>query len=145
LLGHDERIFIVVPIAYQRDDLRRLITVTVTEPCSVDDIFSVIDRQSNEDTWKYSLLYDLQGMTDASIGADLPQIADRVKAVGGGRKRGQVGVAIPARPALFLLVLMYTKLIRELATVEVLLNGAQIDAWLARNAPGGRGASGNPT
>jgi hypothetical protein len=50
--------FILTPIAYQRDDQRRLITVTVTEPCSVDDILSVIDRQSGEDTWEYTVLYD---------------------------------------------------------------------------------------
>jgi hypothetical protein len=137
--------FIPMPIAYQRTDGRRLITVTVTEPYSVDDIFSVIDRQGSEDTWNYALLYDLRAMTDASIGADLPRIADRVKAVGGGRERGQVGVAIPARPALFVLVMMYTKLIGELATVEVLLSEAQIDSWLARNAPGGRGTGGKPT
>jgi hypothetical protein len=134
-----------MPTAYQRDDPRRLITVTVTEPCSVDDILGVIDRQASEDTWEYALLYDLRAMTEAFIGADLPQIAERVKAVGGGRERGQVGIAIRAQPAQFLLGLMYTKLIRELATVEVLLTASQIDSWLARNAPAGRGAGDSPT
>jgi hypothetical protein len=129
--------FILMPIAYQRDDQRRLIIVTVTEPCSVDDISSVIDRQSGEDTWEYALLYDLRAMTDASTEADLQQIAERVKVVGGGPERGPVGIAIRARPALFLLGLMYTKLIKEFVTVEVLLTAVQIDAWLHRNAPSG--------
>ena len=126
-----------MPIAYQRDDQRRLITVTVTEPCSVDDISSVIDRQAGEDTWEYALLYDLRAMTDASTEVDLQQLAERVKVAGGERERGPVGIAIRARPALFLLGLMYTKLINEFVTVEVLLTSAQIDAWLVRNAPGG--------
>ena len=129
--------FILMPIAYQRDDQRRLIIVTVTEPCSVDDISSVIDRQSGEDTWEFALLCDLRAMTDASTEADLQQIAERVKVVGGGRERGPVGIAIRARPALFLLGLMYTKLIKEFVTVEVLLTAAQINTWLVRNAPRG--------
>ena len=112
LLGHDEHAHLM-PIAYQRDDQRRLITVTVTEPCSVDDIISVIDRQADEDTWEYALLYDLRALTDASTEADLQQIAERVKVVGGGRERGPVGIAIRARPALFLLGLMYANLTKE--------------------------------
>jgi hypothetical protein len=133
--------FIFMPITYQRDDQRRLIIVTATEPCSVDDISSVIDRQASEDTWEYALLYDLRAMTDASTEADLQQIAERVKVVGGGRGRGPVGIAIRARPALFLQGLMYTKLVKEFVTVEMLLTAAQIDAWLVRNAPGGSSRS----
>jgi hypothetical protein len=129
--------FILMPIAYQRDDQRRLIIVTATEPCSVDDISRVIDRQSGEATWEYALLYDLRAMTDASTEADLQQIAEQVKVKGSGRERGPVGIAIRARPALFLLGLMYTKLMNEFVTAEVLLTAAQIDAWLVRNAPSG--------
>jgi hypothetical protein len=129
--------FILMPIAYQRDDQRRLITVTVTEPCSVDDLSSVVDRQAGEDTSKYALLYDLRSMTDASTEAGLQRIAERVKVVGGGRERGPVGIAMRARPALFLLGLMHATLVKEFVTVEVLLSAAQIDAWFARNAPRG--------
>jgi hypothetical protein len=114
--------FILMPIAYQRDDQRRLMTVTVTEPCSVDDISSVIDPQPGEDTWEYALLYDVRAMTDASTEAGLRQIAERMKVVSGGRERGPVAIAIRARPALFLLGLMYTKLIKEFVIVEVLLS-----------------------
>ena len=128
---------LIVPITYERDDQRRLITVTVTEPYSVDDILGVIDRQAGEDTWGYAMLYDLQGITEAWTEADLQRMAYRVKVVGGGRERGPVGMSIPARPALFLVFLTYTKLTTELMTVEVLLNSAQRDAWLARNARGG--------
>jgi hypothetical protein len=127
---------ILMPIAYQRDDQRRLITVTMTEPCSVNDVSKVIDRQAGEDMWEYALLYDLRAMTDASTEAALQQIAERVKVVGE-RERSPLGIVIPTRPALFLLGLMYAKLIKEFVTVEVLLTAAQIDTWLVRNAPGG--------
>ena len=129
--------FILMPITYQRDDQRQLITVTVTEPYSGDDFSSVIDRQAAEGTWEYALLYDLRAMTDASTEADLQQIAERVRVAGTGRERGPVGIAFRPRPALFLLGLMYTNLIREFAAVELLLTAAQVDAWLVRNAPGG--------
>ena len=124
-----------MPIAYQHDDQRRLITVTMIKPCSVDDLSRVIDRQAGEDTSKYALLYDLRTMTDASTEVDLQQIAERVKVVGSGREKRLVGIAIRARPALFLLGLMHATLVKEFVTVEVLLSAAQIDAWLARHAP----------
>jgi|ERR1700716_1616475 hypothetical protein len=122
-----------MPVAYDRDDRRRLITVTVTEPYSIADILSVIDRQAADDAWGYAMLHDMREVTDASTLADLQQIADRVRAVGGGRERGPVGFAIRARPALFLAGLMYSKLTREFMTVEVLLTPEQVDAWLARS------------
>ena len=124
-----------MPIAYQRDDQRRLITVTVTDPWSVDDILSVIDRQAGEETWEYALLYDLRAVTEIAAEGDLQQIADRVKVVGSGRERGEVGIAIPARSAVFLSGMMYTSLTKGFVTVEVLLSAAQIDTWLLRNAP----------
>jgi hypothetical protein len=131
-----------MPITYERDDQRRLITVTVTEPFALDDMLGAIDRQAAEDTWEYAMLTDLRGMTTLSTEADLQQLADRVKAVGGGRARGPVGVAVDARPERFRLGLRYSELTRKLVNVEVLLSEAQLDDWLARNAR--RGSSRQP-
>src|ERR1700674_4937900 len=69
-----------MPIVYERDDARRLITVTLTEPYAVEDIFGAIDRQAAEDTWDYAMLYDLRAV-EVSTNADARQLADRVKAV----------------------------------------------------------------
>jgi len=123
-----------VPIDYERDDERRLITVAVIEPYSVDDILGVIDRQAAEDTWWYAILYDLRGLIHVSTDADLQHIADRVKVVGGGRKRGPVGIAVGTHPEAFRAGLMYTKLAGKLVNVEVVLTAAQLDGWLTRNA-----------
>jgi hypothetical protein len=127
-------LILIVPIAYERDDHRRLITLTASDPYSVEDILSVIDRQAAEDTLGYAMFYDLRGVRDTSALAGLQQIADRVGAVGGGRARAPVGVAILARPELFLAGLMYVELTREVMAVEVLLTAAQLDDWLTRNA-----------
>ncbi len=123
-----------MPVAYARDDQRRLITVTVTEPCSLGDILSVIDRQAAEDTWECAMLYDLRAVTRLSTEADLQQMADRVKVVGSGRQRGPVGMAFASEPEQFRMGLVYTRLARTLEDVEALLTAAQRDAWLARNA-----------
>jgi hypothetical protein len=122
-----------VPITYERDDERRLITVTVTEPYTIDDILRAVDRQSAENTWGYAMLYDLRAQM--TIPADLQPAADYVKAVAKGRARGPVGVAISGQPEEFRRGLKYTELARETVTVEVLLTSAQIDDWLVRNAP----------
>ena len=123
-----------MPIIYERDDERRLITVTVTEPVSVDDILGAIDRQAAEDTWEYALLRDQRGLTQVSTEADLQQMADHIRAAGRGRARGPVGIAIRPDPALFLVGLTYTKLTKELMNVEILLTAAQIESWLSRNS-----------
>jgi len=39
-----------MPIDYQRDDRRRLITVTVTEPFAFDELLNQTDRQWAENT-----------------------------------------------------------------------------------------------
>jgi hypothetical protein len=123
-----------MPITYQRDDERRLIIVTVTEPMSVEDILAAIDRQAAEDTWAYAILYDQRAVTYASTEADLQQMADHVRVAGRGHTRGPVGVAIRPDPALFLVGMTYTTLTKELMHVEVLLSAAQIESWLSRNS-----------
>jgi hypothetical protein len=128
-----------MPITYECDHQRRLITVTVTEPYSIDGILGGIVRQAVENTWAYAMLYDLRSVTHVSTGAELKEIANRVKVVGSGRQRGAVGMAIGGQPALFRAGLMFSKLTRTLMTVEILLTGPQLEAWLDRNARGVRG------
>jgi hypothetical protein len=123
-----------MPITYERDDERRLITVTAAEPYSVLDIISAIDRQAAEDTWGYAMLYDLRAATHMATDAEAQQMADRVKVVGAGRQRGPVGIAMSRTPVQFLRGLRYSELTRKIATIEVLLTAAQLDDWLARNA-----------
>jgi hypothetical protein len=61
-------------------------------------------------------------------------LADRVKIVGGGRKRGPEGIAVGTSPTTFRAGLMYTQLAGKLVNIEVVLTQAQLDGWLARNA-----------
>ena len=54
-----------MPIAISRDDEQRRLTVTVTDPWSVEEIAVAMDRQISERAWKYGTLYDLR--TTASV------------------------------------------------------------------------------
>jgi hypothetical protein len=120
-----------MPIEYQRDDQRRLVTLLVTEPYSIDEVVAVVDRQVAEDLWAYAMLYDLRGGAHMLLTeTDLQQLAVRVKAVGPGR--GPVGLAIGNQSQWGLI---YTEKMRRLVTLEVLLTPEQVDGWLDRNAP----------
>ena len=120
-----------MPVEYERDDQRRLIAVTVTDPYAIDDVLGTIDRQAAEDTWAYAMLYDLRAV-DVLTGEYAQRIADHVQAVGAGRERGPVGIAIRSSPEHFRLGLRYAELAKQ--RVEVLLTGMQVDEWLIRNA-----------
>jgi hypothetical protein len=123
-----------MPIDYRRDDLRRLITVTVTEPFSFYELLSVTDRQWAEDTWEYAVLYDSRATEHLYPESELHELLTRTQVVGGGRPRGPVGVAIPARPEMFSSGLQLSTLAGPKRDIEILLTVPQVDAWLVRHA-----------
>jgi hypothetical protein len=45
--------------------------VTVTEPYSIDEIISAIDRQVAEDAWAYAMAYDLRSGAPMATESDL--------------------------------------------------------------------------
>ena len=122
-----------MPHTYERDDDRRLITVKLIEPSSVDDILSAVDRQAAEDTWEYAMLYDLRSVTQLLSETDVRVVADHVKAIGGGRQRGTVGIAIDVKPEWLRIGIKYSEMTRKVLVVEILLTAAQLDDWLLRN------------
>jgi hypothetical protein len=124
-----------VPIDYQRDDRRRLITLTLIEPFSLADLLSQTDRQWSEDVWEYAVLYDGRGTWTVTPPRDLQELVKHTHIVGGGRPRGPVGVAAPRRPESFRSGLEFAKLPGPRRDIEILFNDAQVEAWLVRHAP----------
>jgi hypothetical protein len=124
-----------MPIEYQRDDRRHLITVTVTEPFSFDELVDQTDRQWTEHTWEYAILYDVRATVHDAPADELQQLTDRVRVIGAGHPRGPMGMVIPARPERFRGGLQLARLSAGLMEVEILLNRAQVEAWLTRHAP----------
>jgi hypothetical protein len=130
-----------MPIDYERDDGRRLITVTLTDPFSFDQLLGQTSRQWAEHTWEYAVLYDSRGTRQVTPASEFQQLLNHTQVVGGGRPRGPVGVAILAQPEVFRHGLQLAQLPGPLRDIEILLNDAQIEAWLTRHAPR-RGSAG---
>jgi hypothetical protein len=124
-----------MPIDYQRDDSRRLVTVTLTEPYTLDEILSQVDRQWAEHIWEYAVLYDARTAARVTPPHELQQLVDRVRIVGAERPRGPAGVAIPLRPDMLRGGLHLAKLAGPLRNIEILLSETQVEAWLTRHAP----------
>ena len=50
-----------MPIVTTRDDERRRISVTVSDPWSAEDIAVSLEHQLTDRAWKYATLYDVRG------------------------------------------------------------------------------------
>jgi hypothetical protein len=123
-----------MPIRYERDDQRRLITATFTEPHSVNEVLEVIEQQMADNAWEYATLHDMRATIHLSTVDEARRITARVQALGGGRTRGPVGMAINRRPEQLREGLKFAEATKHIVTLEVLLTPAQLDDWLARNA-----------
>jgi hypothetical protein len=123
-----------MPITYERDDLRRRITVTVKGDCDVDEIVATVDRQASESTWHYSRLYDTRGLhaapTTAQIKALLGHVRERTRVQG---PRGPVAV-VTDHHAVYGMVRMYMSLGENDGTVEVFRDIAEAERWLKARA-----------
>ena len=123
-----------MPIHYECDHQRRLITATFTEPHTVDEVLGVIERQMVDNAWEYATLHDMRTTTHLSTPDEAQRIMARVQALSGGRKRGPVGMAISRTPEQLREGLRFAEATKHVGTLEVLLTKAQLEEWLARHA-----------
>ncbi len=86
-----------MPIAIARDDEQRQITVTVSDPWSVEEIAIAVDRQLAEQVWSYGTLYDLRGSNWVPSEADVLWLVKRgQQQVARHGARGPVAVLLDA-------------------------------------------------
>jgi hypothetical protein len=114
-----------MPFTYERDDERRLVTVTVTDPYSEDDIFAVVERQAADGVWEYALLYDLRAVAEL-ITLDPAIVKARLLEIGGGRPRGASALIVGAHPDWFRTAMRYSLGIAEVQEFEVLVTPEQM-------------------
>ena len=130
-----------MPSNYRRDDDKRLITVTMTEPFSMADFIGVVERQAAEDTWSYALLYDLRSLETIKEASPLLQtFVDRLQVLGAGRTRGPIGVVVGRGSDKIRASVVKTRTEARL-NFEILVTDLQVDEWLARNTRGGESPS----
>src|SRR5712671_2776973 len=123
-----------MPIHYECDHKRRLITATFTEPHTIEEVLGVIERQMADNAWEYATLHDMRATTHLSPVDEARRITARVQALGAGRQRGPVGMAISRTPEQLREGLRFAEATKHIGTLEVLLTKAQLEEWLARNA-----------
>jgi len=127
-----------MPITYERDDERRRIVVTTIGIVGVDDLLAVVDRQANDGTWQYGMLYDSRRVTSVASQTDVRaglKHVDVLSRVHG--RRGPVAF-VTTMPAAFGMVRMYSTLAGQLhQAVEVFRDIGDAERWLADrlNAP----------
>src|SRR5437870_2549679 len=66
-------------LTYTRDDDRRRVTVTVSDPFTLDEMLSAIQRQAVEGTWQYGAINDRRALSTTVLTSDdLRQCLDLV-------------------------------------------------------------------
>ncbi|HEY6362034.1 MAG TPA: hypothetical protein VIX63_13055 [Vicinamibacterales bacterium] len=63
-----------MPIHYERDDERRRIIIMTTGRVTPEDVQGALDRQANEGTWSYAVLYDARAGTNTPTREDLHRL-----------------------------------------------------------------------
>jgi hypothetical protein len=67
-----------VPLHYERDDERQRINIMTTGHVTTDDVLGAVDRQAEEGTWSYSVLYDVRAGKNIPTPGDLRRVVMRV-------------------------------------------------------------------
>jgi hypothetical protein len=111
-----------------------LITVTLADPFSFDELARQTDRQWADDAWDYAILYDSRATRELRPPEEIQQLIDHTRAVGGERPRGPVGVAIPPKPELLRRGLELADRSGARRDIEILLSETQVQSWLLRHA-----------
>jgi hypothetical protein len=121
-----------MPITYERDDKRRRIVVTTIGIVGLDDMLAVVDRQANEGTWEYGILYDsrrvasVASQTDVRAGLRHVELLSRTHG-----RRGPVAF-VTTMPAAYGMVRMYSTLSgQNHQAVEVFRDIGDAERWLA--------------
>ena len=78
-----------MPVNYARDDVRRLVTVSMQGPFDTRSLVDTLDRQIAEGTWAYARLYDERGVTVAPTSQQIRALLDGEDVRGGDLERGR--------------------------------------------------------
>jgi hypothetical protein len=127
-----------MPVLYQTDDKRRLLTVSVSDPYTAEDVLAVVDRQASEGLWEYALLYDVRSVSQV-VDLDPALVKARIRLAGEGRPRGAVAIVIGAHPDRFRAAMLYSAGLGGSHEFEVLITPEQVDDWIRRHARRPRG------
>ncbi len=120
-------------IEYERDNVRRRVTVTLRGGYEVSEILALLERHRVEDDWSYARLYDVRYLTGRPTVEDLRQFMNIDK-----QHRPHWPEAIlTSSPILYGLACTYAALARSALRIEVFRDTDEAAQWLAAQAPAG--------
>lgn len=125
-----------MPIKYERDDVRRLITVLVTKPFAIEEIIGSFRRQMAEGASAYAAVNNLR-FADLPTDAEAEQLRVGIRALGDERPSGQMALRVAPRPDQFKSGQGFVTRAVGLVNLEVCVTLQQFEAWLGRNARSG--------
>jgi hypothetical protein len=68
-----------MPFTYARDDTHRRIRVVLTESATLTEALAILDRQADEGTWRYGLLYDARSAVELLGQADAQELVEHAQ------------------------------------------------------------------
>jgi hypothetical protein len=120
-----------MPLLHRRDDTKRRVVVTATGPFQAAHVFDWLERQRNDGTWTYGVLFDTRGMTGHATFDDVRLVMNRlVDTDAEPRPRGPLAVLWTDANAYAIACLCAT-LGGARRTVEVFRDRTEADTWLA--------------
>lgn len=121
-----------MPFDYARDDVRRRLTITTTGNLTREEMLSVLERQADEGTWSYSVLYLAQDVTSFPRADDMRMLVSRVASLAASHgRRGPVAI-VDARPTAYGMWRMYEALAEDLPLrLKICRDVDEAETWLS--------------
>jgi hypothetical protein len=118
-----------MPLSSQRDDARRRLTVITTGVVTAREIRAMVDRQANDGTWSYAMLYDASRVTSIATTGEVRALAHHVQALERTHgPRGPVAV-LTNQDAIYGMSRMYSMSAQQ-QLVEVFREAQAAERWL---------------
>lgn len=126
----------MVPVTATRDDERRRVTVTITDPWSVEEIAVAMEQQIAERTWAYAVVYDMSRTTWIPAEPDVLWLVKRgQQQVARHGSRGPIAVVTSLGPeALPLHSYAISAGEHGRVTINVFTDHAAADRWLSEQS-----------
>jgi hypothetical protein len=120
-----------MPLAYERDDVKRRVVATYRGPFQVADTIALFERQLKDGTWTYGLLVDTRAMTGRPTAADLREFM-KMESGTDSEKRPRGPLAIVATDAtIYSAACVYALMGRSKRKIEAFRDRNDADRWLS--------------
>jgi hypothetical protein len=117
---------------YARDAERRIVRVTTRHVLTVDDLVAIIDRQREEGSWTFGILYDMRRLEGPMSKEDTMRVANHVRqSVSEHGPRGPVAL-VTRKSDLVGAGLVYAHDIKRSTEIEVFWDVQEADEWLTK-------------